>query len=208
MDEMVNLYKIHNLRSREANYEQILRIINDCLQGNVRGLGFIMGGTVDFLEDPRKGLYSYEALHSRLAGNVFAKAAGVNDLSGPVMRLNNLTPEELYVLLHNIRNIFAYYNEDNYLVPDEALSKFLIHCSSRIGEAYFKTPRNTIKAFVDLLSILEQNPELKWVELLKDININREEDESMLGFDVASDSNNEEQNEQNDNDDELVSFKL
>ena len=124
------------------------------------------------------------------------------------MRLNNLAPEELYVLLHNIRNIFAYYNEDNYLVPDEALSKFLIHCSSRIGEAYFKTPRNTIKAFVDLLSILEQNPELKWVELLKDININREEDESMLGFDVASDSNNEEQNEQNDNDDELVSFKL
>ena len=88
------------------------------------------------------------------------------------------------------------------------LSKFLIHCSSRIGEAYFKTPRNTIKAFVDLLSILEQNPELKWAELLKDININKEEDESMLGFDVASDSNNEEQNEQNDNDDELVSFKL
>ncbi|WP_405327600.1 ATP-binding protein [Ruminobacter sp.] len=212
MDEMVNLYKIHNLRSREANYEQILRIINDCLQGNVRGLGFVMGGTVDFLEDPRKGLYSYEALHSRLAANVFAKAAGVNDLSGPVMRLNNLTPEELYVLLHNIRNIFAYYNEDSYLVPDEALSKFLSHCSSRIGEAYFKTPRNTIKAFVDLLSILEQNPELKWADLLKDININREEEDSFMSFDDgtgSADGNIDGSGSGNDDDeDELVSFRL
>jgi tetratricopeptide (TPR) repeat protein len=201
MDEMVNLYKIHNYRSREANYEQILRIINDCLQGNVRGLGFIMGGTPDFLEDPRKGLYSYEALRSRLATNNFAKAVGINDLSGPVMYLNNLTPEELYVLLCNLRNIFAYYDEEKFLVPDEALTQFLQHCSQTIGDSYFKTPRNTIKAFVDFLSILEENPNIQWTDLLQKIKITFEN----------SDTNelaNELNDNSNDDNEELASFTL
>lgn len=197
MDEMVNLYKIHNIRSREANYEQILRIINDCLQGTVSGLGFIMGGTPDFLEDPRKGLFSYEALRSRLAPNSFAKAAGINDLNGPVMYLNNLTPEELYVLLDNLRKVFAFYDEQKYLVPDEAMTEFLLHCSKRIGESYFKTPRNTIKAFVDFLSVLEQNPELQWSTLLKDINVALETDDNL-----------NIQNEDSDISDELSSFTL
>lgn len=200
---MVNLYKIHNIRSREANYEQILRIINDCLQGNVRGLGFILGGTPDFLEDPRKGLFSYEALRSRLAANDFAKIAGVNDLSGPVMYLNNLTPEELYVLLSNIRNVFASYDPNKYLVPDEALEKFLTHCSKRIGEAYFKTPRNTIKAFVDFLSVLEQNPEINWQDLLQNINVTLENQDSLN----EGASNNDNKDNSAD-DDELSDFTL
>ena len=209
MDEMVNLYKIHNSRSRESNYEQILRILNDCLQGNVSGLGFVMGGTVDFLEDPRKGLFSYEALHSRLAGNVFAEAAGVNDLSGPVMHLDNLTPEELYVLLTNIRNVFAYYKEDDYLVPDTALSKFLEHCSNKIGEAYFKTPRNTIKAFVDFLSVLEQNPDIKWEELLQGIKITKEESDSLSFNDESfNEGQNEPEKSEENDEDALVSFTL
>ncbi|MGN1392565.1 MAG: ATP-binding protein [Succinivibrionaceae bacterium] len=199
MDEMVNLYKIYNIRSREANYEQILRIINDCLQGTVSGLGFIMGGTPDFLEDPRKGLFSYEALRSRLAPNSFAKTVGINDLSGPVMYLNNLTPEELYVLLDNLRKVFAYYDESKYLVPDEALPQFLYHCSKIIGESYFKTPRNTIKAFVDFLSILEQNQEIRWQDLLKDINIS-------LDTDSSSDLNIDD--DESDNSDDLSTFSL
>jgi hypothetical protein len=201
MDEMVNLYKIHNIRSREANYEQILRIINDCMQGNVRGLGFIFGGTPDFLEDPRKGLFSYEALRSRLAANDFAKKAGVNDLSGPVMRLDNLTPEELYVLLCNIRNIFAFYNPDDYLVPDEALERFLTHCSQNIGDAYFKTPRNTIKAFVDFLSVIEQNPSLDWKKLLEDVQVGLENTDS-LGL------NDDEGSTDAGDDDALTGFTL
>ena len=201
MDEMVNLYKIHNIRSREANYEQILRIINDCMQGNVRGLGFIFGGTPDFLEDPRKGLFSYEALRSRLAANNFARKAGVNDLSGPVMHLDNLTPEELYILLCNIRNIFAFYDHDKYLVPDEALEKFLAHCSQNIGDAYFKTPRNTIKAFVDLLSVIEQNPSLDWRKLLQDVRVGIENSDN-LGMDGDNANNDAE------DDDELTGFTL
>lgn len=183
LDEMVNLYKIPNARSRSTNYEQLLRIINDCLQGNVHGLGFIMGGTPDFVEDPRRGLFSYDALRTRLSGNAFAQMAGINDFSGPVMSLSCLTPEELYVLLCNLRNIFAYYDPDKYLVPDEALTMFLEHCSKHIGNAYFKTPRNTIKHFVDFLAIIEQNPDINWRELLQTVNITPEREDE-LGDDI------------------------
>lgn len=210
LDEMVNLYKLHSSRSRESNYEQILRMLNDCLQGNVEGLGFVMGGTPDFLEDTRKGLYSYEALRSRLASNNFAKAAGVNDLSGPVMVLNNLTPEELYVLLYNLRNVFAYYDPDKYLVPDEALSDFLSHCANVIGEAYFKTPRNTIKAFIDFLSVLEQHPELNWKNLFKNINISNEVDDELDKLDQQNDFLDDDFTDpaKNEDDDNLSKFSL
>ena len=133
LDEMVNLYKISNQRSRSANYEQILRILNDCLQGSAEYLGFLLGGTPEFLIDPRKGLYSYEALHSRLAENSFAQIANVVDYTSPVLMLENLHPEELYVLLCNIRNVFAGGDKEKYLLPDEALTAFLQHCSNRIG---------------------------------------------------------------------------
>lgn len=175
LDEMVNLFKIPNSKSRNANYEQILRILNDCLQGSTEYIGFLLGGTPEFLLDPRRGLYSYEALRSRLAENTFAQIANVVDYNNIVLTLQNLTPEELYVLLTNIRRVYANNKEENYLVPDEALSAFLKHCNENIGEAYFKTPRNTIKAFVDLLSVLEQNKDLKWQSLIGNISIAKEE---------------------------------
>lgn len=171
LDEMVNLYKLNNSQSRCKNFEQILRILNDVLQGHAENIGFIMGGTPEFLMDTRRGLYSYEALQSRLAENTFANAAGVRDLSGPIIRLQNLTAEELYVLLLNIRNIFASGDIDNYLVPDEALHAFMNHCSKRIGNAYFQTPRTSIKAFIDLLSILEQHSEKHWTDLIEHLEI-------------------------------------
>ena len=101
LDEMVNLYKLNSSQARMSNYEQILRMLNDCLQGTAEHLGFLLGGTPEFLLDPRKGLYSYEALQSRLAQNNFAKQAGVIDYSSPALHLANLTPEELYILLKN-----------------------------------------------------------------------------------------------------------
>ena len=169
-DEMVNLYKLQSAQARKANYEQILRIVNDTLQGVGTGFGFYFGGTPEFLMDTRRGLYSYEALQSRLAENVFARD-GLVDLSGPVLRLTNLTPEDLFVLLQNVRNVFAGGNPEAYLVPDEALTAFMHHCQNRIGEAYFRTPRNTIKAFVHLLNVLEQNPEKKWQALLDQVPV-------------------------------------
>ena len=127
LDEMVNLYKLVSSQARQSNYEQILRILNDVLQGTAQHVGFLMGGTPEFLMDTRRGLYSYAALQSRLSEKTFARD-GMVDLSGPVIRLANLTPEDMFVLLTNIRRVMQ--DEDNQ-VPDEALTAFMTHCSTR-----------------------------------------------------------------------------
>jgi P-loop Domain of unknown function (DUF2791) len=173
LDELVNLYKLQSAKARETNYEQILRILNDTLQANVEGIGFILGGTPEFLLDSRRGLYSYPALQSRLLENSFAKD-GLVDLSGPIIRLQSLSPEDLYVLLGNVRNVFAGGDSKENLVPDEALEAFMVHCEKRIGEAYFRTPRTTIKQFVNLLSVIEQNPGTDWRSLIKEIEPERD----------------------------------
>jgi hypothetical protein len=170
LDELVNLYKLSNTQSRNANYEQILRILNDSLQGTAVGLGFIMGGTPDFLFDTRRGLYSYTALQSRLAENTFA-VKGLVDYSGPVLSLSNLSPEDFYILLGKIRDVFAYGKAEDRLVPDEALKAFMEHCSKKIGDAYFRTPRTTITSFVNLLSVLEQNRQVTWASILGTVEI-------------------------------------
>lgn len=170
LDELVNLYKLANVQARNSNYEQILRILNDSLQGTAGGLGFIMGGTPDFLLDTRRGLFSYPALQSRLAENTFA-VKGLVDYSGPVLRLSNLSPEDFFILLSKIRHICAYGNSTEYLIPDEGLKAFMEHCSKRIGDAYFRTPRNTITSFVNLLSVLEQNQQTTWQEILGTVDI-------------------------------------
>jgi hypothetical protein len=144
--------------------------VNDSLQGNTANIGFVMCGTPEFLMDTRRGLYSYEALQSRLAENRFA-AGGLVDLSGPIIKLQSLTPEDLLVLLSNIRMVFAAGEPSRFLVPDEALTAFMDHCNRRIGEAYFRTPRTTVKAFVQMLAVLDQNPGAKWQELLGDVQI-------------------------------------
>ena len=192
LDEMVNLYKIVSSQARQSNYEQLPRILNDVLQGTARNLGFIMGGTPEFLMDTRRGLYSYQALQSRLAENAFARD-GMVDLSGPVIRLANLSPEDMYVLLSNIRRVMQ--NEEN-AVPDEALTAFMAHCSGRIGDAYFRTPRNTVKEFVNMLSVLDQNPGTQWQALIG--SVNPEEDIDLDGNGMVEEGD----------DDGLVSFKL
>jgi len=170
LDEMVNLYKLNNAQARNSNYEQILRIVNDVLQGGASRIGFLMGGTPEFLMDTRRGLYSYPALQSRLAENGFARD-GLLDLSGPVIRLQNLSPEDLFVLLRNIRNVFASNDSSKILVPNEALVGFMEHCSKKIGDAYFRTPRNSVTAFVNLLSVLEQNPGTRWQDLVGGVEL-------------------------------------
>ena len=170
LDELVNLYKLANGRARNQNYEQILRILNDSLQGVSVGLGFVLGGTPDFLLDTRKGLYSYQALQSRLAENTFARG-GLVDYSGPVLRLANLSPEDFFVLIGKIRHVYASGDPASYLIGEDGLHGFMEHCSKRIGEAYFRTPRSTISAFVQLLSVLEQNPGTSWQELVGKVPI-------------------------------------
>lgn len=200
-DEMVNLYKLQSAQARNQNFEQILRILNDVLQGSASGIGFLFGGTPEFLLDTRRGLYSYAALQSRLSENGFA-INGLVDYSGPLLRLQNLTPEDLLVLLQNIRNVFAMGDESRHLVPDEALRAFMTRCSETIGEAYFRTPRSTIKSFTQFLSVLEQNPGADWRELLGQVEVLPDNE------DVQEESGGEETGSGGEGDDDLTSFQL
>ena len=174
LDEMVNLYKLSNSQARNSNYEQILRIVNDMMQGTTEGLGFLLGGTPEFLMDTRRGLYSYSALQSRLAENAFAKSANVIDYDHPVLHLSNLSNEDFLVLLGKIQHVFAYGDPARYLLPEEALVAFMDHCHQRIGDSYFRTPRTTITAFVNMLSVLDQNREMDWHKLIGQVEIVRD----------------------------------
>ncbi|MGE5341620.1 MAG: ATP-binding protein [Candidatus Omnitrophota bacterium] len=205
LDEMVNLYKLANTQARKSNYEEILHMLNDCLQGTAEGLGLLFGGTPEFLYDTRKGLYSYSALQSRLAENTFA-LNGLVDYTGPVVRLENLSPEDLFVLLTKIRHVFACGDVQAYLVPDEGLHAYMAHCHNRIGETYFRTPRNTIVSFINALSIMEQNPSASWSDLFGNITIERESipDPNEL----ILDENNPVTVNGASLDEELTSFKL
>jgi len=197
LDEMVNLYKLANVQARNANYEQILRILNDSLQGTAEGLGFVLGGTPEFLLDTRRGLYSYAALQSRLAENAFA-TNGLVDYSGPVIRLAALTPEDFYVLLDKLRIVYAFGDASKALVPEEAIPAFMAHCATRLGEAYFRTPRTTITAFINFLAVLEQNPSADWRALIGSMDIERD---TGGAADIVNDA-------APDSDDELASFRL
>jgi hypothetical protein len=204
LDEMVNLYKLANSQARNSNYEQILRILNDALQGSTAGIGFLFGGTPDFLTDSRRGLYSYTALQSRLSENTFA-SNGRADLTGPVIRLASLTPEDLYVLLSKLVHVYASGNSTAYLLPAEALHAFMNHCSSKVGDAYFRTPRNTIRSFLDLLAILEQNPDVQWTQIIGSVPVALE---SNPDLDPLPDETVASPSAVSGEDDELSNFRL
>jgi P-loop Domain of unknown function (DUF2791) len=167
LDEMVVLsHRLPHSRARQANYEALLTILNDCVQGSARGLGFLLAGTDECLEDKRRGLFSYEALRSRLAENSLAKQQGLVDLSGPVIRLQPLTPEDLFVLLKNVALVHAGGDPAKIVAGDEAIAATLNRASETLGAEFFRTPRDVVRAFVGLLNLLDQNPGKTWRDLL------------------------------------------
>jgi hypothetical protein len=186
LDEMVVLSeRLPSARARQTNYEAVLVMINDCLQGGVKNLGFVLGGTDEFVENPKRGLYSYEALRSRLAVNRFA-GQGVKDFSGPVLRLQNLSPEELFVLLQKIRHIHAFGDESKYIVPDDALKAVLKKASETLGADYYKTPRDVIRSFVGLLNVLDQNPGRDWQSFLGDVSFAKRDNVISIEEEIAN----------------------
>jgi P-loop Domain of unknown function (DUF2791) len=198
-------HRLNSSQARTANYEVVLRILNDCLQGNVAGLGFLFGGTTTFLEDRRRGAFSYEALATRLADNAFA-GAGLKDFSGPVIRLQNLSPEDLFVLLHNIRNVFALGDSSKHLIDDEGIKQFMVHCGKNLGAEFFLTPRDAVKSFVGLMSVIEQNPGTEWKPLLSQSVIDRSVDPEAGSPD--RDEADPKSSPSLKPDDDLASFKL
>ena len=157
IDELVNLYKIPNSVTRQNNYEKILTMYNDTLQGKAHHLGIIMGGTPQSIEDRRRGVYSYEALRSRLTQGRFA-SEGLSDMLAPVIRLNPLTYEELLVLTEKLADIHAGYFEYQRSLTEDDLVSFLQIEFGRVGSDSHLTPREVIRDFIELLDIVYQNP--------------------------------------------------
>lgn len=166
VDELVNLYKIQHSITRQYNYEKILTMYNDTMQGKAQHLGIIMCGTPQCLEDPRRGLYSYEALRSRLAEGRFSGDT-FSDMLSPVIRLVPLTNEEMLVLTEKLRDIHAVLFDYTGSLDDEQLAAFLRIEYDRVGADANITPREVIRDFIELLNILYQNPGTDPQALLK-----------------------------------------
>ena len=165
IDECVNLYKISNRISRENNYEKILSMFNDTLQGGAEGLEIIFAGTPQFLEDTRRGLFSYEALRSRLCDSRFA-LDGFKNLIGPVIRLKRLTDEELFALIVRITNLYSSYYNWTPRITEEEQVKFLQICLERTGADIMITPREMLRDYMTVLNILMQNEDAKFDDIV------------------------------------------
>lgn len=165
IDECVNLYKITHRVSRENNYEKILSMFNDTLQGRAPGLEIILGGTPQFLEDTRRGLFGYEALRSRLCDSRFA-LDGYKNLLGPVIRLRRLTDDELLALITRLTQLYSQnYNWTPRITGEEMVS-FLNVCLERAGADSMITPREMLRDYMTVLNILMQNPNVSFSDIL------------------------------------------
>ncbi len=170
LDECVNLYKIPNRVSRENNYEKILAMFNDTMQGKASGIGIIMAGTPQFLEDTRRGLYSYEALRSRLCPSGYEselmQSGGYNQSIGPILRLRRMSDDEFLALIKRITILFCdYYGEVK--ITDEEEAEFLRANISRTGAETMVTPREMIRDYMALLSVMKSNPDVTAKEFIE-----------------------------------------
>ncbi len=164
IDELVNIYKIPNAITRQYNYEKILTMYNDAMQGKAQHLGFILCGTPQCMEDPRRGVYSYEALRSRLAEGHFSGEH--KDLLSPVIRLQPLTNEEMLILIEKLTGIHAELYEYRQIVSQQDMVDFIEIEFGRIGADTHITPREIIRDFIEVLDIVYQNPGVKVRQLL------------------------------------------
>lgn len=176
IDELVNLYKIPNSVTRQYNYEKILTMYNDTLQGKAHHLGIIMGGTPQSIEDRRRGVFSYEALRSRLTQGRFA-AEGMRDMLAPIIHLHPLTYEELLVLIEKLQQIHAGYFGYEARLNESDLVQFLQIEFGRVGADTHLTPREVIRDFIELLDIAYQNPSTPVASILSGVGGNGDEGE-------------------------------
>ncbi|MDM1350950.1 ATP-binding protein [Myroides marinus] len=181
LDEAINLYKIQNSATREKNYEKILTIYNDCLQGKVENLFFNIAGTKDFLENERRGLFSYNALKTRLETNRF-ETSEIRDFAQPVIKLRPLSHNEIYVLLKNLQVIFDQNYQVKSDIEDQDIKNFMEEIYNKPGAQEFLTPRQVTRDFLNILNILRQNSNLDKQKLFQDINILDERQDNDLSY--------------------------
>lgn len=166
VDELVNLYRISSSVTRQNNYEKILTMYNDTLQGKAQYLGIIMGGTPQCVEDPRRGIFSYEALRSRLEDSRFADE-GARDFLAPIIRLKPLTPSEMTILVEKLTKIHADLYDYERRITEEELIEFIKIEFSRVGATKQITPREIIRDFIELLNTLYQYPEKNLLSIIR-----------------------------------------
>lgn len=165
IDEAVNLYKISNSIARQSNYEKLLTMFNDTMQGKAENLGIFIGGTPKFVEDERRGLFSYEALRSRLIEGRYANQGYLN-YTGPILKLEMLSHEEILILLQRLTQIHGQHFGYSSSLTNEDLISFMQTAVGRLGADQLLTPREVIRDFMDLLHTLHQNPEVSFAQLV------------------------------------------
>ncbi|MEJ5964009.1 ATP-binding protein [Pedobacter immunditicola] len=173
LDEAINLYKISTSTMREKNYEKILTIYNDCFQGKVNNLFFNLAGTNEVLENERRGLFSYHALKSRLEINKF-ETATIRDFAQPVIRLLPLDHNEIFVLLKNLKEIFEFNFSTKITIEEHEIHQFMEELFNKPGASEFLTPREVIRDFLNIMSILRQNPDMDKKKLFGGIQVRDE----------------------------------
>ncbi len=189
IDECVNLYKIPNSQSRNANYEKILSIFNDTMQGKADHLYFLMGGTPQFVEDERRGLFSYEALRSRLLPGKYS-GEGLRNLAAPVIKLTQLTDEEMFLLLKKLTLIHGGHYGYEPSVSDEDMIAFLESALGRVGARTLLTPREIIRDYLDALDLLRQNPGVRFKDVIgttmekEPLSSKDDVDDFLMGFEI------------------------
>jgi hypothetical protein len=170
LDEAVNLYKISNSVARNNNYERLLTILNDTLQGKAQYLGVIVSGTPQMIEDRNRGLFSYEALRTRLEESRFARD-GLRDMAGPMIRLDVLTAEEIFVLLQRLREVHGLHYGHKPKISDEQIQAFMTEMLNRLGADQFLTPRELVRDYVSILNLLQQHPDQSFDSLVRQVAI-------------------------------------
>ena len=173
LDEAINLYKISTSVMREKNYEKILTIYNDCFQGKVANLFINFAGTREFLENERRGLFSYNALKTRLETNKF-ETAEIRDFAQPVISLMPLDNNEIFVLLKKLKEIFDYNFKTEININDNDILQFMEEIFNKPGASEFLTPREVIRDFLNILNILRQNPHLDKMKLFGELEVSDE----------------------------------
>ncbi|KFF12097.1 biotin carboxylase [Chryseobacterium soli] len=182
LDEAINLYKISTAAAREKNYEKILSIYNDCFQGKVSNLFINFAGTKEFLENERRGLFSYQALKSRLETNKF-ETLEVRDFAQPVITLAPMDHNEIFVLLKKLKLIFDFNYKTELNITDEEISAFMEEMFNKPGAYEFLTPREVIRDFLNILNIIRQNPEVDKRRLFGEIEISDERPSDLILLD-------------------------
>ncbi|MDH2208064.1 MULTISPECIES: ATP-binding protein [Empedobacter] len=182
LDEAINLYKITTSAAREKNYEKILSIYNDCFQGKVSNFFINFAGTKEFLENERRGLFSYQALKSRLEPNKF-ETLEIRDFAQPVIKLKPLNHNEIFVLLTKLKSIFDLNYKTELNVSDEDITSFMEEMFNKPGASEFLTPREVIRDFLNILNIIRQNPEIDKRKLFGEIEISDERPNDLVALD-------------------------